>query len=106
MVLQLGSDGGGGYVETNTNNLCSDKTHKSTHALTVTVAAGGLHQPVVLVIAHHGLVAVALPALLDVSLDLHSQDALHSSSFGQDAVGPVPHRLGVVLVAGTVLGLA
>lgn len=77
-----------------------------THTLTVTVAAGRLHQPAVLVVAHHGLVAVALSTLLDVSLDLHPQDALHPASLGQDAVRPVPHWLGVVLVTGTVLGLA
>lgn len=73
--------------------------------LTVTVAAQSLYQPVVLVIADHGLVAVALAALFDVPLNLHAQNALHSASFRQDAVRPVPHRLGVVLVTGTVLGL-
>ena len=52
----------------------------------MTVAAQRLHQPVVLVVAHHGLVAVALSTLLDVPLDLHPQDALHPAPFRQDAV--------------------
>ena len=73
--------------------------------LTVAVAARGLHQPVVLVIAHHGLVAVALAALLDVPLDLQAQRPLGPAPLRQDAIRPVAHGLGVVLVAGAVLGL-
>lgn len=71
----------------------------------MTVAARRLHQPVVLVVAHHGLVPVALTAFLDVPLDLHAQLALHAAPLWQDAVRPVAHRLGVVLVAGAVLRL-
>lgn len=67
------------------------------------VAAGRLHHAVVLVVADHGLVAVALAALLDVALDLHAQLALHAAPLRQDAVGPVAHGLGVVLVTGAVL---
>lgn len=71
----------------------------------MTVAAQSLYQPVVLVIANHGLVAVALATLLDVPLDLHPQNALHSASFRQDAVRPVSHRLGIIFITGAVLGL-
>lgn len=70
------------------------------------VAAGCLHQPAVLVIACHGLVAMALAALLDVSLHLHSQDTLHTAALRQDAVRPIPHGLCVVFVTGAVLCLA
>lgn len=70
------------------------------------VAAGVLHDATVLVVAGHGLVAVPLAALLDVTLDLHPQLALHAAALGEDAVRPVAHWLGVVLVARTVLGLA
>lgn len=70
------------------------------------VAARVLHNATVLVVAGHGLVAVPLAALLDVALDLHPQLALHTAALGKDAVRPVAHRLGVVLVARTVLGLA
>lgn len=71
----------------------------------MTVAAGRLDEAVILVVAHHSLVAVALAALLYISLDFHAQDALDSASLGQDAVRPVAHGLGIVLIAGAVLGL-
>lgn len=74
--------------------------------LTVTVATGCFHQPVVLVIAGHSLIAVALPTVLDVSWNFQSQDIVNAASLGQDAVRPVAHRPSVVLVTGTVLGLA
>lgn len=70
------------------------------------VAARVLHNATVLVVAGHGLVAVPLATLLDVTLDLHAQLALHAAALGEDAVGPVAHRLGVVLVARAVLRLA
>lgn len=72
---------------------------------TVAVAAGRLHQLVVLVVASHGLVAVPLATLLDVALDLHTQLTLQAPPLREDTVRPVPHRLGVVLVARAVLGL-
>lgn len=72
----------------------------------MTVAPRRLHKVVILVVAHHGLVAIALAALLNITLDLHPQDTLHSSSLRQDAVRPVAHRLSIVFVAGAVLGLA
>lgn len=74
--------------------------------LTVTVATCCFHQPVVLVIAGHSLIAVALPTVRDVPWDLQSQDIVHAASLRQDAVGPVAHWPGAVLVTGTVLGLA
>lgn len=70
------------------------------------VAPRCLHQPVVLVVAGHGLIAVALPALLDVPWNRQSQDIVQPGSVRQDAVRPVAHWPGVVLVTGTVLGLA
>lgn len=72
---------------------------------TVAVAAGRFHQLVVLVVAGHGLVAVPLATLLDVALDLHTQLTLQAPPLREDTVRPVPHRLGVVLVARAVLGL-
>jgi len=74
--------------------------------LTVAVAARGLHDAVVLVVAHHGLVPVSLATLLDVTLDLHAQLTLHTAPLGQDAVRPVAHGLGVVFVTRAILGLA
>lgn len=85
----------------NTNKL----KHVHEQPLTVTIAAGRLYQSVVLVVADHGLVAVALATLLHIPLDLQAQQALGSARLGQDAVGPVAYRLRVVLVAGAVLGL-
>lgn len=75
-------------------------------ALTVAVAPGCFHQPVVLVVACHGLIAIALPTLLDVSRNFQSQDVVQPVSLGQDAVRPVAHGPGIVLVTGAVLGLA
>lgn len=72
----------------------------------MTVAPRRFHQPAVLVVAGHGLIAVALPALLDVSGNGQSQDIVQPVSLGQDAVRPVAHGPGIVLVTGTVLGLA
>lgn len=48
--------------------------------LTMAVTARGLHYAIVLVIAHHGLVTISLATLLDVTLDLHSQLALHTAA--------------------------
>lgn len=70
------------------------------------VATCRFHQPVVLVIAGHSLIAIALPTMLDVSRNLQSQDIVRAASLGQDAVRPVAHGPGVVLVTGAVLGLA
>lgn len=72
----------------------------------MTVAPGCLYKAVILVVAHHGLVAIALATLFNITLNLHAQDAFHSASLRQDAVGPVAHWLGIVLIAGAVLGLA
>ena len=69
------------------------------------VAARRLHYTVVLVIAHHGLVAVSLTALLDVTLDLHAQLALHAATLRKDTVRPVSHRLSVVFITWAILGL-
>lgn len=44
------------------------------------VTAGRLHYAIVLVIAHHGLVTISLATLLDVTLDLHAQVALHATT--------------------------
>lgn len=74
--------------------------------LTVTVATCCFHQPVVLIIAGHSLIAVALPTVLDVSWNFQSQDTVYTASLRQDAVRPVAHWPSVVLVTGTVLGLA
>lgn len=71
----------------------------------MTVAARSFHQATVLVVARHGLVAVALTALLDVPLHLHAELTLHAAVLRKDAVRPVPHRLGVVLLTRAVLGL-
>lgn len=81
-------------------------TYIGAYALTMTVAPSCFHQPVVLVIACHGLISIALPTLLDVSRNFQSQDIFHPVSLRQDAVRPVAHRPGIVLVTGTVLGLA
>lgn len=72
----------------------------------MTVAPRRFHQPAVLVVAGHGLIAVALPTLLDVSRNGQSHDIVQPVSLGQDAIRPVAHGPGVVLVTGTVLGLA
>ena len=71
---------------------------------TVAVAPGRLHEPAILVIARHRLVAISLTTFLDISLDLHSQQHFRLP-LGQNAVGPVSHRLCVILVTGTVLRL-
>lgn len=76
------------------------------YVLTVTVATCRFHQPVVLVIAGHSLIAVALATVLDVSWNFQSQDIVYAATLRQDAVRPVAHWPGVVLVTGTVLGLA
>lgn len=81
-------------------------TYIGAYALTMTVAPSCFHQPVVLVIACHGLISIALPTLLDVPRNFQSQDIFHPVSLRQDAVRPVAHRPGIVLVTGTVLGLA
>lgn len=72
----------------------------------MTVAPRCLHKAIILVVAHHGLVAIALATLLNITLNLHAQDTLHTASLRQDAVRPVAHRLGIVLITGAVLGLA
>lgn len=69
------------------------------------VAARSLHNLVVLVVARHGLISITLATLFDVPLDLHAQLTLYAAALGEDTIGPVPHRLGVVLVTGAVLGL-
>ena len=71
---------------------------------TVAVAPGRLHEPAVLVIARHRLVAVSLTTLLGISLDLRSQQHFRFPLW-QNAVGPVSHRLCVILVAGAILRL-
>lgn len=46
------------------------------------VTARSFYDAVILVIAHHGLVAISLAALLDVTLDLHAKLALHADALG------------------------
>lgn len=52
----------------------------------MTVTTRGFHDPVVLVIAHHGLVAIALTTLLDVTLYFHAKLALHAAALRKDTV--------------------
>lgn len=81
-------------------------TYIVAYTLTMTVAPCCFHEPVVLVIACHGLIAIALSTLLDICRNFQSQDIVQPVSLRQDAVRPVAHRPGIVLVTGTVLGLA
>lgn len=50
------------------------------------VATRSLHYAVVLVVAHHGLVAVSLATLFDVTLYLKAKLTLHLTTLRKDTV--------------------
>ena len=92
---------GSGGVKPTSGGLC----HTHTHNITMAVAAWGFYQSVFLIVTHHRLETVTLATLFDVTLDSHAQNALHTATLWQDAVRPVAHRQGIVLVTRAVLGL-